>query len=136
MSDIALVTPNKIEVVESVIQVTLPAAEAIVAGAPVRIDTSSGKFTNSNGTSTAEARTFGIATRTVAAGMPVTAIRKGVLAGFNLDTPAFDADVFVSNTDGRLADAAGTVSRIVGRVLGATATTTGHAFDKLLFVDL
>lgn len=136
MANISLVTANKVEVVESIIQMTLPAAEAITAGAPVRLDTSTGKFTNANGTTTSENRVYGIATKTVAAGLPVTAIRKGVLDGYDLSSPAYDAPIYLSDTDGRLGDTAGTVSTVVGRVIPGTATTLGTAYDKLLFVDL
>ena len=137
MANIALAVANKVDVVESVIQMTLPAAEAIVAGAPVRIDTSTGRFTNSNGTTTAEARVYGIATKTVAAGMPVTAVRKGVIGGYDFAALAYDLPIYVSDTDGRLEDStAPTVDVIVGRIIPGAATTLGTAYDKLLFVDL
>jgi hypothetical protein len=134
MANIALKTADRIEVVESIIQTTLPAAEAITAGAPVRID-SSGNFTNANGTTSTEADAYGIATRTRQAGEALTAIRKGVLDGFTF-SQAFNAAIYLSDTDGRLADAAGTVSKIAGRVLPGTANLVGAAKDKLLFVDL
>lgn len=136
MANINLVTPNKVNVVESIVQMTLPAAEAIVAGAPVRLDTTNGKFTNANATVAAEARVYGIATKTAAAGESLTAIRKGVMDGFDLSALAWDADIFLSDTDGCIADAAGTVSTKIGRVIPGTATTLGTAYDKLLFVDL
>ena len=125
----------RLDVVESIHQMTLPAAEAVTAGAPVRIDTTGGTFTNANGSSAAEARVWGIATRTVAAREPVTAIRRGVLDGFDL-TQAYDAAVYVSDTDGRLGDTAGTVSTVIGRVIPATAVPLGTAYDKLLSVEL
>jgi hypothetical protein len=134
MADIAVRTANRLEIVESIQQETLVAAEAVLAGAPVRIDTA-GKFTNANGTTTTENRIYGIATRTVAAGEPVTAVRRGLLDGFTF-SQAFDAIIYLSDTDGRLADAAGTVSTIVGRVMAGTATTLGTAYDKLLSVEL
>lgn len=136
MSAIALVTANRVEIVESIRQMTLPAAEAITAGAPVRLDTSTGKFTNANGTTAPEARIWGIATRTVVAGEPLTAIRNGVLDGFDLSGMNYDAAVYVSDTDGRLDTAAGTVSTVVGRVIPATSTTLGTAYDKVLSVEL
>lgn len=136
MANINVVTAGKIEIAESIQQMTLPAAEAIVAGAPVRLDTSTGKFTNANGTTAAEARVWGIATKSVAAGEPVTAIRRGVLDGFNFDSNNHDAAIYVSDTDGRLGDTAGTVSTVVGRVIPGTATTLGTAFDKVLSVEL
>jgi hypothetical protein len=114
---------------------TLPAAEAIVAGAPVRIDTTSGTFTNSNGTTAPEARVWGIATVSAAANEPVTAVRNGVLDGFTF-TQAYDAAIYVSDTDGRLGDAAGTVSTAIGRVVPGWAQRFGTAADKLLSVEL
>lgn len=136
MANLALVTANKVEVVESFVQMTLPAAEAITAGQAVRIDTSSGKFTLANGTTAAEARIYGVATKTVAAGEPVTAIRKGVFDGYDLSAKAYDLAILLSDTDGTLADTAGTVSTNVGRVIPASSVTVGTALDKLLFVDL
>lgn len=134
MANIALVTAGKVEVVESIIQMTLPAAEDIVAGAGVRID-SNGKFTNGNGTSTTENDLYGIATRSVSAGEALTAIRKGVMDGFNF-SQAYNALIYVSDTDGRLADGAGTASKVVGKVIPAWGQSIGTAADKLLFVDL
>lgn len=107
MSDISLTTANKVEIVESIIQMTLPTAEVVSPGAAARMDTSTGKFTKGNATSAAEARVYGIATGQHAnvSGMPVTAIRKGVLSGFDLSGLTYDQDVFLSGTDGALADA-------------------------------
>lgn len=136
MADIALVTADKIEVVESIIQMTLPAAEAITAGMAVRLDTTSGKFTKANGSAAGEARIWGIATKTVASGMPVTAIRKGVMDGWDLSGLNYDAAVYLSDTDGRLADANGTVNVAVGRVIPGTSTTLGTAYDKILSVEV
>ncbi len=136
MADINLVTANKVNVVESIEQLTLPAAEAITAGMAMRLDTTSGKFTKANGSAAGEARVKWLAVKTVAAGEPVTGIKTGVLDGYDLSGLNYDADVFLSDTDGRLADTAGTVSTKVGRVLPGTSTTLGTAFDKLLLVDL
>ena len=135
MADIALVTANTLRVVESIEQMTLPSAEAVVAGAPVRLDTTSGKFTNANGSSAGEARAYGIATRTVVANEPLTAVAVGVVDGLDVSALAFDAALYLSNTDGRIADAAGTVSTIVGRVIPATgANLSASAYDKIVRV--
>jgi diaminopimelate decarboxylase len=136
MADIALVTANKVEIVESIEQMTLPTDEAVTAGMAVRINTTTGKFTKSNGSAAGEARIYGIATKTVASGMPVTAVRKGVMDGWDLSGLAYDAVVYLSDTDGRLGDAAGTVSTVVGRVIPGTSEALGTAFSKLLLVDL
>lgn len=133
MALIALTTANKVEVVESIMQHTAPAAEAITAGSPVRIDTA-GKFTPANGTTTTENAVYGIATHTAVAGQALTAIRRGVMDGFVL-TGAYWAPVYAADTDGRLGDAAGTVSTIVGHIIGGHATTLGVAPDKILLVE-
>jgi hypothetical protein len=137
MANIALKTANRVEIVESLQQMTLVAAEAIVPGAPVRLDTSTGKFTNANGTSTGEARVWGIAVgqKAILAGTPCTAIRRGVLDGYTF-SQAYDAAIYLSDTDGTLADAAGTVSTVVGRVIPGTAVTLGTSPDKLLSIEL
>ena len=136
MALIALAVADKVEIVESLHQHTAPAAEAIVAGATVRLDTSNGKWTNSNGTTAPEARVWGIATRTVAAGENLTCIRRGKMDGFDLTAQAYDAAIYVSDTDGRLGDAAGTVSVVVGRVISAWSQRLGTAADKILSIEL
>lgn len=125
----------KLDVVESNRQLTAPAEEAIAVGDAVRFDTTSGKFTKANGTTAPEARIWGVATKTVAANEPVTVVRNGILDGFDF-SQAPDATIFLSDTDGRLGDVAGTVSTTVGRVIPGTATTLGTAYDKLLSVEL
>jgi len=111
-----------------------PAAEAINAGQPVRLDTSTGYYTLANGSSTAEARVIGIALVTARANEPVSVLRKGLLAvGSALSAKAYDAAVYLSDTDGTLADSAGTVSTVVGRVWPAHGNTTA---DKLIYIDL
>src|SRR5919109_2928308 len=106
MADINLITANKVEIVESIEQMTLPTDEAVNPGQAARVNISTGKVTKGNGTDPAEAAIYGIATGGVAnvAGIPVTAIRKGVLDGFDLSGLAYWAPVFLSLTDGRLSD--------------------------------
>lgn len=134
MADIAVATAGKIHIVGAPTQqLTLLTGEAVVAGAPVRINTS-GQFVNGNGTDATEAAVYGIATASKAAGLALTAVRKGILDGYTF-SQAYNAAIYVSDTDARLADAAGTVSVKVGRVIPGTASDAG-SYDKLLFVDL
>jgi hypothetical protein len=135
MANIALTTAERIEIVESIEQATLPAGEAITAGAPVRPN-ASGQFVNGNGTTSTEAAIYGIATRTVASGEAVTAVAKGVLSGFDFTSQAYGAPIYVSDTDARLGDAAGTVSVVAGEVIPAWGQPLGTAADKLLRVDM
>lgn len=111
-----------------------PAAEAINAGQPVRLDTTTGMYTLANATTAAEARIAGIALTTAAANEPVSVLRQGVVeVGAALAAKAYDAAVYLSDTDGTLGDTAGTVSTVVGRVWPGFGATTA---DKLLFIDL
>lgn len=117
---------------------TLPASEAITCGAPVRIvpsSTGAGKWANGNATDEAENKVWGIATRTVVAGEAVTAVRKGIVDGFEISSLDYGAIVFLSDTDARIADAAGTMIVPIGRVVPGTAVTTGTAYDRLLEID-
>lgn len=140
MANLALTTQataNKsISVIESDKQRTGIAAETIVAGAPVRFDVTTGRVTNSNGTTAAEARVWGLALYDAVAGQAITVVRSGYLDGYDLAALAYDQAVYLSDTDGRIADAAGTVSTVIGRVVPATATTIGTALDKVLSVEL
>jgi hypothetical protein len=115
-------------------QATYPAAEAIDRGAPIRLDTATGRWTNANGSSAAEARATHLAWRTVAAGEALTGVRGCLVDGFILDALAYDAPVYLSDTDGRLDTVAGTTSVIVGRVVPGHAQLLGTAPDKLLDV--
>lgn len=107
-------------------QLTAPAGEAINAGQYCRWNTSTGKFEYGNGTTTGELGDGFIAEKSVAIGDALTAHKgPGVILelGAALDGLAYGASVFVSDTDGRLADAAGTVSAVVGKVIPGWAGT-------------
>lgn len=128
------VTAARVHPVLIVEQATKPAAEAITRGQYVRLDTS-GKFALGNGTTTGEVGAgSGIALNTAAAGEAVTALRKGVVdIGDGMTALAFGATVYLSDTDGALDTAAGTVSKVLGYVDSAWAATSA---DKLLRIDL
>lgn len=137
MADIALTTAAKVSIVESIVQLDGVAGEAITPGAPVRYDTN-GAFVNGNATSTTENAIQGIATgkAAIAAGMPMTVIRVGVLDGFDFSSQAYGAPIFVSETDARLADASGTTIVVAGHVIAGNANLRGVARDKLLAVNI
>ena len=113
---------------------TGPAVEAINAGQIVRLVTTTGQIALGNGTTAAEARILGVSISTVVAGQTATAVKRGIVnLGHALSAVAWDAPIYASDTDGTLADSAGTVSKIVGRVVPGWGATTA---DKLLLVDL
>ena len=118
MPALTLVTTNRLRIVESFVQMTLPAAEAIAAGQEVAIDSTTGRFVLAAG-----GNAYGTAPRTVAAGEALTAIRVGVLAGYDLAALSYGAKVFQVEAD--LADTAGTVTDPVGMVVPGTAKVIG-----------
>ena len=127
-------TIGLVSVVESIIQYTAPAEEAIVGGRYVRLNTTSGTVEYGNGTSAAEARRGGIAIASAAAGQAVTVLVLGTIdLGSIFSAAAYDSSVFLSDTDGRLANGDdGTVMRYVGKVVPGWGNQTA---DILLFVN-
>jgi hypothetical protein len=115
MAVLALVTANKINVgtASPTVQHTLPAAVAITAGQGVFVN-SAGKFALASGA--------------------CTALRRGIMDGWDLSALAHDAPVFVSNTDGALDSAAGTLSIQIGRVLPVWGEALGSV-SRVLWVE-
>jgi hypothetical protein len=110
-----------------------PVNEVVAVGVPVRVDATTGKYTPSNATTTTENQYKGIAVNTGDyANATISVMRKGILdVGNALSGINYGLPVYLSDTDGTLADAAGTVSTIVGYVMPGFASTTP---DKLLLV--
>jgi len=134
MANLTAPTATAVNPVEIIEQFTGPAAEDLVAGRYVRYNTTSGKIEYGKATTSAESRSGGIAMTSAAEGITLTALRKGIIdLGDILGDLGYDADVFLSDTDGRLADAAGSVSKVVGTVVPIWGHTTA---DKGLRVDL
>lgn len=134
MADLTISTIRPIEVWE---KADGPTDETLAAGAAVRRDTTSAKFTKGNATAAGEAAIYGISlTKAHYAGQAITAVRRGLVdVGNALDALAFGASVYLSNTDGALADAAGTVSVVVGTVVPMWSPSSGTP-DKVLRVWL
>lgn len=124
-------TITDVHIVESYDQFDAPSNEVFDFEA-VRYHTD-GTVTPANGTTTTEANFMGIATvKSTRVGQAVTVVRAGILdIGNALSGVAIGAVVYLSDTDGLLADGAGTVSTIVGRCIPAWGNTTS---DKLLLV--
>lgn len=116
-------------------QMTAPALEAITAGQYIRQDPTTGKFALGNATSAAEVGDGFIALNSAAIGEAVTGVKGPCVidVGSALSGLNFAASVYLSDTDATLADAAGTVSTVVGKVVPGFAHTTA---DKLLRLSL
>ncbi len=115
-------------------QHTAPAGEAFSAGQYIRWNTSTGKFELGNASSSGEVGDGFIAENSAAVGDPATGLKGPVLldVGDALSSLNYGASVYLSDTDGTLADAAGTVSTVVGKVVPGWAGTA----KKLLRITL
>lgn len=137
MADINLVTADKVNVgTLTVQQHTFIANAAITAGAPCYIIGATGKVAHSDANSTPLDVVWGIATRTVAAGEAVTLVRRGLMDGWDLSGLNYGASVYLSDTVGRLSDAAGGTNVTVGHVVPVNGQTLGTAADKALYVEV
>lgn len=116
-----------------VVKFTGPAAEAVVAGEYCRFDGTTGQITKGNATNATEASFGGIALNGGTAGVTVTIVHQGPvdLGKDALSALNFGVPVYLSDTDGKLADAAGTVSKVIGAVLPIWGNTTP---DRVLYV--
>lgn len=129
----ANLTVTKCRPVQVIDQMTGPAVEAITAGQWVRLDASTGKIALGNATSAAEGNQGGIALHAAAIGEAVTVVRQGLVdLGDALGDLSYGALVYLSDTDGTLADATSTKTKVVGQVASAWGNTTA---DKLLRVQ-
>ena len=128
----ATLTISAIRPVVVLDQFTGPAVEAITAGQWVRLDPSTGKVALGNATTLAGAAPGGMALGAAAAGQVVTVVRAGIVDIGDALSGNYGADVYLSDTDGVLADATGTKTKVVGRIEPGWANTTA---DKLLRID-
>jgi hypothetical protein len=142
MADISLTTAARVEVVLMDEAVEGICQEDITAGAPITIvpsSTGAGKFVNSDANSgTAALKTVkAIATRTAKAGEALTGMKRGIMSGFTFTDQAYHLPIYVSDTVGRLADAASATTVLpVGRVEPAYSNLAGTSPDKYLRVDI
>lgn len=119
--------------------VTAPVAEAGTPGQYFRLNTTTGKLEKGNATTAAELGNIAgpLVDAQPTVGLPGTIVLADSNAivdlGDALDALAFDAPVFVSDTDATLADSAGTVSRKMGDIVPAFGNASGTS-DKLLML--
>ena len=118
---------------------TAPLGEAGTQGQYFRLNTTTGKLEKGNATTAAElGNVAGLLlddepTVNLEATIVLADSNAIVDIGNALDALAFDANVFVSDTDATIADTAGTVSRKLGDVLPAFGQSTTTP-DKLLML--
>lgn len=105
------------------------AAETITPGQLV-YQTSSGTFGVADANVAGKQQARGIALEGAGAGQAFSFIKRGLVAGFTV-SQAYDARLFLSDTAGALADAAGTLSVPCGRVVALADS----AKTKLVYAD-
>jgi hypothetical protein len=114
-----LTVSNKLQVVfpENAEIYPAIAAVAMAIGKACYFNTS-GNAALSDGSAAGTAHFDGLALEAAGAGFGISLLKRGIVAGFNLSGLAYGASVYLSDTDtGILADAAGTVSVAVGKVV-------------------
>jgi len=141
MASIAVTTAGSVNVVESLEQATLPAAAALLAGNVVYID-ANGAFDKCDADGAALiAVPYGVATRSVAAGEPVTAIRRGVMTGWTWSTTPYWTAVLVSDTAGEITVTSsesngGSADVALGKVIPIWDHLIGGTPEKALLICL
>lgn len=122
-AQVAVLFPHSAEVYSFI------AAETITAGQAVYF-TSAGKAGVADANASGKQQVRGIALNGAGAGQAVDVVKRGHVAGFALGT--YNTLVYLSDNAGALADAAGTVSAAVGRIVALSDS----ALTKALYVDL
>lgn len=117
MADIALVAasiariyPQSDEVYDFVAGATITAGQAVYVNSAGKLD-----LYDSNGSGTLQFA--GIALNGGGAGQAISVLKRGWVAGFTVSAAAYWAPLYGSNTAGAIADAAGSSSIVVGRVV-------------------
>lgn len=132
MTDIALDTSRNVNVVfaeEAEIR-DFKEAETLAVGEAVYI-TAAGKALKTNADGVAPAKAQGRGIVVMRTGSTVSVMKRGYLAGYDLSALDYDAQLFLSNTAGKLADAAGTVPVPCSRV----SCLTNDSQTKILYVE-
>lgn len=123
-AQVAMVHPQACEVFDFI------ANEAIEAGQPVyQLTTRKVGLADANAAGLQQFR--GLALKSVGAGQAVSVLKKGTVEGFDLSSLDGDARVYLSDTVGELADAAGTMTVPVGRVFGLS----DNDLSRYLYVE-
>lgn len=110
-------------------------AGGIALGQAFYVDPTTGTALPTDASASGKYQVRGIALMTVGAGQAFDALERGYVGGLDVSGLAFDALVYVSDTAGKLATAAGTNSSVAGRVAALTDrdSVTGKPSKVLYF---
>jgi len=120
-----VVFPKRAEVWDGIAAVALAAGDVLY---PV----SAGTFGLADANSSGKQQAVGIAMFDTAAGEAVSILSRGHVTGFDLSGVDHGAFIYLSDTEEKLADAAGTLSVTVGRVW---ALSDKPNYTKTIYLD-
>jgi hypothetical protein len=131
MADIILDTTRELNVVfPEVAEIRdFKEAETLAVGDVVYLVSTTGKVGKADANGAGKQQARGIVVKRQ--GSTVSVLKRGYLAGFDISGLAYDAQVFLSDTAGSMADAAGTMTVECGRV----SCFTNDSITKILYVD-
>lgn len=131
MADIALVAAKIARVVSQLDEVYDGiAGETITTGQAVYWIAASGKLGVADANAAGKQQFRGIALNGGGAGQAISYLKQGLISGFTISGLNYDALVYLSDTAGALADAAGTMTVNVGRVVALSDAN----LTKVLYV--
>lgn len=132
MADLA-VTPTRLRPMEVIEARLIPmiADEVITKGQPV-YRKATGRAGLADASAVGTAKPVGVATTSVQPGTAFDALHYGMMAGYGLDGIDPGTTVYLSDTAGFVADAAGTIDVPIGTV----HTLTDVTFTKVVFFDI
>lgn len=105
-------------------------AETVTAGQPVFLD-SNGKYQLADANAAGEQQLRGLTLEAGVDGQTISILREGLVYGFTLTSQSYDDPIFLSDTVGVLADAAGTLSVSAGIVSQHTKDVA--TIEKVLY---
>lgn len=123
-AEIKVVFPSRAETYDFV------AAVAVTKGQLVYLNTS-GLVALADANAAGAQQAIGIALTKAAAGEAVTVLKQGHIAGFTI-TQNYGVPLYLSDTAGAMADAAGTMTVPVGRVVGLSDKPN---YTKVFYAD-
>lgn len=130
MADLALrtddATSDKVSVVQSDVQVTAKTNVAIAAGDVICFDATTGRWAKADANAAATSFPLFIALKTAAKGMPLTAIRRGVIEGFVLTALSYGDKLYLSETAAKISDASIGAGEV--QTVSLTGVPTGGTF--------
>ena len=114
---------------------TMIASVAITAGQAVYIVAADCKVALADGNVAAADQGRGIALAAAAIGEPVPVLIRGFVSGFSVSALNGDVFVYLSDTAGALADAAGTLEVRMGRIVGGSEIDSSGNVNRMLYID-